>query len=353
MRTAESFPMLDLRGTDHQMGVERGRRQRGEIRRSLAVRLGALCQLLPLTPNHALALAERKAEACRAACPSAAEEVEGLADGAGLSGREAWFLQAWETLAGIERYGTCCLACGAEASRSGQVLVGLNRDAAPWLVEPMAVVRRVPRHGPPSLQMLHHGEVAGCGLNAAGVLCFDLGGGGQATGPALPAGWLCRAALDAESGEAAASRLAPLCADSGQSVLLGDANEGRLACLAASKGRTRTAYSGAGLFARALTPRAGGVCSDDEGAEVEAERSRMRERRMLLLADQHRGGMEAGTVAGILSDHQNYPAHSVCRHNAGPNRLSTLASVVAEPGEGFLSVCLGPPCSGDYQTVDL
>lgn len=348
MLTAEGFAVVELRGSDHEMGRERGRRLRGEVRRALAVRLGAVCQLLPVAPEQALALAARRAGACRAACPAAAEEVEGLAEGAGLTLDEAWFLQTWAATVGVGRYSTCCLASGGWASRSGEVLVGLNRDAAPWLVEPMTVVRRIPRNGPPSLQVLHHGEVAGGGLNGAGVVCFDIANGHAGEGAAPPVEWLCRAALGHESAEEAAEALAAYPAAAGAAAVLGDANAGLLACLEWGAAKPRLAYSGSGLFARA-----GKAGAEEDEADSEAERSRIRETRVLLMADQQRGGVDAAVVRGILADHQNYPSHSVCRHNAGPDRLSTLASFVADAGEGALQACLGPPCAGEYRTIEL
>jgi len=349
VRTA--FPEIDLDGTPYEMGLQHGRENRRAIERALAIRLGLVCQTLPLTPGECFRLSKEYADLYARLCPSTAEEVEGLARGAGLDLDEAWFLQTWEEVGHVERAACCCVAAGGEATREGGLLVGMNLDAPPWTSEEMVLVRRTPKSGPRSLQLSCYGELGSCGINAEGMAVFNLALAGARARGGAPARLLCRMALEAESaaGWLAAFEKTPPAAMC--NLLVADAKDGRIINVECAGGAHEVTYNGSGLYVHANTPHA--PAFQKPQAEDQEDPSRVREVRMLLLADQYRGGVTVEILQAILSDHQNYPQYSICRHSAGPNRLSTLASFVAEPNEGALNVCLGPPCEGGAERREL
>ena len=352
-QTTGQFAVLELAGSHLEMGRRQGRERREEIERALAVRLGAACQALPFTPSQCLSLMDRYRRQFERFAPSAVEEVTGLAEGAGVAEEEAWFLQVWSEIACVSRWGGCVLAAGAEATAGGELLIGVNRDVAPWLGEPMVAIRRLPDDGTASLSVCDYGEVAACGVNAAGIAVFPY----RLHGPWPPDGvslaLICRMAMEAESTREWLSRLKELGVGPPAGILLGDAKEGSFVNIEMMGAAMETTCDGAGLYAHASACHGVELCEAETIPTEEADRARMRELRMLLLADQYRGAVTVELIQAILCDHQNYPSYSICRHNAGPERLTTVASFVVRPSDGEFLACLGAPCEGDYESLGL
>jgi len=342
---------LELRGAPFDMGLQYGRTCRAQIERALAVRLGIVCQRLPLTPTQCFQRAGRLAALLKDVCPSALEEAQGLARGARLSLHKICFMQCWEHIAGDPFSAGSCAGAGPEATESGGILIGLNRDAPPWTAEQIALVRREPKDGPASLQFGLYGEIGGPGLNAAGIACFDVALRGETCPDALPPRLACRVVLESADSAALPSLLArtPV---SPCSIMVGDSRSERLLNLEIFGAHSEATYDGSGVYAHASVAHAPSLRQLDQ-PEDEAEPSRTREVQMLLLADRHRCGVNVAVMKALLSDHESFPCHSVCRHNGNGMPIQTSAALVADLNERRLHVCAGPPCVGRFEVFDL
>ena len=347
-----TLKMLDLRGNHFDMGLRYGRECKPQIERLLAVRVGMACQRNPMTPEECFDKASRFRPMFEAHAPSAVQEVEGIAQGAGLSTAEVWFLQAWEEVTGGPRSAGSYVGAGPEASESGGVLIGMNLDASAWSVEHMVLLRREPAGKPAGIQVAHYGELGGCGFNAAGVGGFDGALHGNGFEVSMPVRLLCR--LAAES-DAAGNCLDALKGASvaGCNMLLGDSNAERIVNVEIFGKNHEITYDGGGLYAHANIVHAPELRQWEQIDDKEADQSRTREVQMLLLADQHRCGVNVDVMKHILSNHESYPHHSICRHNGEDGRPSTVASFVVDMVERRLHACLGPPCKGEFQVVEI
>jgi isopenicillin-N N-acyltransferase-like protein len=345
------LPRITAVGTRRVVGRRHGAACRAEIRAFRDSVLGHLERFGGMSVATGLARAERLFAHVARGLPALAEEVRGIADGAGLSVAEAALLQVRYEVANLPASAEGCTLIGVEASRSrsGQSMVAQNIDVPADNVPLLILLEARPDDAPALLTCTFAGILAQTGINAAGLgLCGSFVV--SATwGAGIPARNFIRRHILEQASLAdamAVMRRFPIRA-SGHNVMLTD-RSGRVIDIESTPESFRVLEAGDGLLAHTnhychpdLAPH--DTLATSSLADF-AEDSPRRVSRVWALARAVPGPLGVDDIQGLLRDHADYPK-SVCRHPDGdPTRTQSACSVVLTPGAGSMTVAVGTPC---------
>jgi len=354
------LPVIDLSGPPREQGRTHGRAARAEIAHNLETYLARFEREGALAPGEALRRAGRIWEVVRARHPAYAENLEGVAEGAGqdlalvvaLNVRYELLYHQLSALA-AEADGCTAFAAAPEATASGHLVMGQNWD---WIPEVAGAILHVREPGYEALSFTEAGIVGGkIGLSSYGLGLAINGLRTTADDWArlgTPFHVRCHDILRAPGLAAAASVAAAGPHACSANYLLGHVADGILDVEATPDG-SATQGSEAGLLVHTNhLVAATGV------AEAPHKRRWFSVYRLERARDLLEGALPLTTAAAhaALSDHEGRP-YSVCRHEseAEPEgqRYATVASVVMDVDAGRMWVTDGPPCSGDRLEVAL
>jgi isopenicillin-N N-acyltransferase-like protein len=339
-----ALPVLTLSGTPYEIGCQHGSRCAEEIRTFLADRLARIDLLRgePLDRSAALAAAGGHLKWIEAALPELAQEIQGLADGAGISYREAALLQVRRELILHPANPSQCCDCTSVGcfDASGRAVLAQNIDLAGGMEELALILRVIPADpARPRLCMFTFKGLCGyLGVNSAGLaiglnMVFSRG-----WRPGVPPYLLIRHLLGLRSLGEVVSELRRIRRASSRYLL---ASDGR-----AIVGIEMTVDDERLLTGPPLVHANHFVHPDLLGAEaldpatLAASRRREETMRRRLAGGQ--------SPAAILADHDGYP-RSICAHNLGTlTRTDTVGSVVLWPAAAELQALAGHPCEGTY-----
>jgi hypothetical protein len=165
------IPLVDLTGGPAELGLQHGRARRADLRAFLDDGLTRLDQLLP----HPVPLArlrpliERYRDEIAPAVPQLAEEVAGLARGAGISETEAWLLQLRRELLGYQKVPTAGDCTTYARAGSEEAVLAQTVDLVGNLDDVIAVLRISPAEGHRMLVLSFGGLLGYLGVNSAGL----------------------------------------------------------------------------------------------------------------------------------------------------------------------------------------
>ena len=330
MDPGRRFPLLDLSGTPYAMGKTHGEAFRSEIRHSLTV----LSELLRVPMEQAIQYAARSIPYCHEEATELMEEVQGIADGAGLALEQVFALNAGLDLmlSGPERVrfgGPDCWAAavGGEATAGGKTMVlWTAEDSARWM-DSCVLLRMQPAEGLPCLVWTFAGFVGRPGLNpflalsAAAQVSPDCGTG-------MPYPFICRKALECATTGEAAQAISSYDRMAGMAYTIGDAS-GDLVTLQTSARACRMVESSPGWTACA-----------GRWAEARLER-------LDALLHARWGEHDLGTLRQVQSDHG---PGALCAHDG---TSATLTAFVCDVGAGEMWLTRGSPCEHEYTMVAL
>lgn len=331
MRVATALPVVRLSGDPHEMGRRHGAARTAELRHFLDDDLCRLNRLLP-RPTSLDELAPAIAayrEAIGEAVPALAEEIEGLAAGAGIAPDEAVLLQVRREVLGYRKVpaaGDCTTYARAGGAGVLAQTVDLNGD----LDDQAVVLETAPAGGRRALLLSFGGLLGYLGVNEAGLavgLNLVLGGEWR---PGLPPYLAIRHLLDTagDVGEALAL-LAGLRLASSRSLTLCDGRSAAAVEILGDELRVveRDAPAHTNHF---LDPQ---LARGDE-LNVFARNS------SLLRLQACRAGLAALEPAAAVEDHfallGRPPIHVA--DTGDPRRERTVATAVMVPGRGELHV---------------
>jgi isopenicillin-N N-acyltransferase-like protein len=273
--------------------------------------------------------------------PNVLEEADGLAEGSGISLRDALVLSVASDLHG-KLPGWCSL--GAVASGDG-VLVGKNLDTHEGMA-PVQVIERLAWDG--ALQFTHV-TAAGAmwtdgGVNEAGLALVNSSLDAPAPDPnGVPDGILAREILarcpDVPSAIELASRHSMMTL--GENILVADAG-GRAALIEKLPGSQ--AIRDGDTIVACNHPVAAGL----DRLMASPDPIRANSERRLARLEKTAGRDTEWTVkrlGAVLADHVG----GVCQH--GADGLWTIASIVIAPRSRRMWVATGPPCSSAHQEI--
>ena len=156
--------MVDVEGTPHEMGLSHGKQMASRISLTVAT----LRQTYPLSYDPCWLAFEPTVRYCREACPELVEEMEGIAEGAGLPFKDIWMINAhldlaiWEQQTPpIENSPPELPGCSSHAfaGEDGGVCLGWNGDDLSAWMDCCVVLRGRPAGARPFVCVCWAGTV--------------------------------------------------------------------------------------------------------------------------------------------------------------------------------------------------
>lgn len=360
---------LDLEGGAFERGRAHGQALSREVAENIETYLRRF-EAGGLAREAALAEGKRWLEAISAQNADYAEEMLGIAEGAGQSrealallsaryeiafalfGREARALDAAAETDGCTTFGVL-----PEASADGRTWLGQNWD---WLegVHGRTFVLRLRRRDKPSLICLTEAGIVGgkMGLNERGIGLVENGLASPRDGAPVyekPFHMRCREVLDAERFDQALLPVTRTRHGCSANFVIGDAG-GEIVDLEASPGHVVALYPRDGIITHSnhfLDPRHGESLMERIGPST-----LFRAARLERLLRAKRGRLDLGDFQASLRDHLSEPA-AICRHpdpaQPEPSRSMTVASVILDLDRRRMHVANGPPCEHAYAAFAL
>ena len=301
-----------------------------------------------LTAEAALEWTSQQRPRVQAIAPHWIDELQGLAQGAGIRSDEALALQLRPGTGGLPEGCTSFAALGS-ATTNGHTICGQNRDLGePYLHRMFLAVLR-PTHGPAILMHSVPGEIGGVGLNSRGVAIFanSLWGRSGRTWMAPPI--LRRAALESDSAEAAVQRIQAMHGPAVGNFLIADARHARnLEILAEGVHVTQIDH---GVYAHANN------CVARKLLPHEAQRrplphSEGRRHSLQTALEHHAGAIDTSVCRHLLSDESGRP-EPVCRPFRSGDPFATIAALIAVPQTRTLHLSYGPPTNNHFTAYRL
>lgn len=341
---------IEVAGWPRDMGRQFGEAAREEIRRFCEVALSLVNKTVRVSRKAADEVVADALRRVEQYSPDMAEEIRGMAEGAGVSAEGVMLLQVRNQLQADADAGCTSLALAGHKQSHRSQLVAQNWDNDPALQPFTVVLTRRPRGKPALMTVTQAGLIAYIGFNEAGIgACLN-------TLPApsrrygVPHYFTLRGIYEATSLEGAvhaverASRAIPA-----NIMLATPQGPADLEVTLESVHVLRDEAAGGMGHAN--------HCRHEELLPINEQfpeliQSHSRQRRIDQLLNLPRPAPDLEEVKGLLRDHQGHP-RSICRHaNDDPQtgRWETVFSVIIEPAARRMHVTRGTPCEHPYET---
>lgn len=344
-----SFPLLTLEGPPGVRGLAYGRAAAGRIRDGIAFYASVLAasgldevRLRRLTDDATVEIGNFDA--------GMLEELEGIAEGAGVRLRDVVLLNARSELLRLSDEGCTGVACLPETTASRHTLLAQNWDWHPTRSAVGVLLRILPDDGPAMLTFTEAGTLARCGLNEHGLgvvgNALECEGGTRAGG--VPVSLIrrrilgCRTLVEAVEAVRAAPR------GTSANHLIASVENAAVAC-ESTPDEVYEVLPEHGMLGHSnhfCSPAAQAAVRDTGIARTPDTIARARRIRDVLSA---RRTLDVGDVQEALRDHDGYPV-SICRHAdvIDARTWTTVASVVMDLDARRLWLGVGPPCQHPY-----
>jgi hypothetical protein len=353
----QPFPVVDAAGTPFEIGAAVGAMTQGHIRDGIARRRAWFEDL------KAFALADRGARldpfvaSLRARFPDVQAEIEGMAQGAGLSLDDLLVLNLQCELSALKAAAASCDACSTfHLVHQGRALLLHNEDGDDAYLDLMAILRLRPEGRPAVTALAYPGVVPGNvpAMNGAGLVQTTNFIGAAGVRPGVPRYAVGRATLAARTlDEALAVARAPDAAFSFH-MNLGSVPEKRLVAVDVAPGGVSDTRETAGLFLQTnhfVLPGTRDLPQPDHRPGGSSDsRYRVLERAMAGLPPA--AEVTADRLLSLLSSHEAVePPFSPCRHPRGEIRGRTLGTAIFDLAAGSFTLCEGNPCEGHRREI--
>ena len=346
--TAERIPVLEVRGTHREVGQQIGEQMKSALQRMLP----RLREDLPagVTWEDMLQQSRLYLAHSRAVYPQFIEELEGIAEGAGLPFEELfvemceelWEAPAWRSNDQRQAKGCTDFVARSRATADGATLVAHTNDLSPQVEEDLVILKVQAEDEPEFMGVSVGGAGYSAGFNAAGismtgnqVSCSDIH-------PGVPRLLIVRAILAARRLEEAMDAcLLPQRASNYNNVIA-DAH-GEVYSMEGSATDCEPIYIEGDILAHAnhyvsLPMRRFEADRNDIAGSV------IRHNRALRLLRENYGHLSPQRFQTLLADHANFPG-SICKHGI---ESVTVFSIIINLNELRAWIGRGRPCQTTY-----
>ena len=349
------FPIYRAAGSHRELGRLHGEQAKEQIHGHL----DGMCRTEKWTRVELQKRASQFHPLFQQHCPHLLDELEGLAEGAGISLAEAIATNTRSVLTTSSSDGCTSFAVAPSASADGQVLVGQNSDMLPETSDWAYVLHLKPEGKPETLMWTFGGMIGYHGFNDRGVGQFanDLGGGpARRFGmPHYPIKRLMMECTDLTQVRELIERIPVavnanyvLCDGLGEILDVEMTTEG--AQLLSDQGRGFLAHSNHFVCKAYAT---------QENFSESAADSFTRLDRMNQLMQSRDGNLARADLEEFLRDRQNAPT-AICRsaQTTDPDASwmtagVTVASIVAEPAKRQMHIAKGPAEDAPFVTYEM
>jgi isopenicillin-N N-acyltransferase-like protein len=345
---ANPIPVIKVSGTHRQVGRQIGEQMEPTLRRVLSRLRGSL--LPGVAWRDMLHKGQIYLTHSRAVYPQYIEELEGIAEGAGLPFdelflgmcEELWEATAWRG-GGVGRSKGCTdFAARGRATVDGATLLAHTNDLEPEAEDDLVILRVQAEDEPEFLAVSAGGLGLSVGFNAAGVSATGNAVSPNDVRPGVPRLLGVRAIVAARRlGEAMDVCLLPQRASSYNTIIAD--THGEIYSMEGSATDCEPIYIEGDILAHAnhyasLPMRRFEADRNDIGG------SAIRHNRAMRLMRENYGRLSPALFQELLADHANYPS-SICKH-AG--EVVTVFSIIIDLGALRAWIGRGRPCETTF-----
>ena len=348
-------PVIDLSGNPSDIGFAHGKALGDRLKENYSIYLNMISTNTGQSEAAIVALALRFLPSIEKAAPELLAEMDGIAQGAGVSLETILVLNCRSELAFPDQLATQCTVVGLTAKRtvSGRAVIAQNWDWLPAVKSNVAFLRIEPAGGPRSLILAEAGQVGKIGFNehGLGLVINLLVSKGIKFG--VPTHILLRKMLSAADVSEAAQLVKNADRASSCHMLLGDSAGNIIGLEAAPHGVSEIApLNGAVVHTNHFCDPA--MAEVDLAPSLSTDTLPRLERAQEMVARQPT--WDTAGIKRMLSDH-HAPPLSICRHQDPDTpqhlRMTTLVSLVFDLNNRSAEVAYGQPCRTEYYHVSL
>ncbi|MEJ2634430.1 MAG: C45 family autoproteolytic acyltransferase/hydrolase [Calditrichia bacterium] len=343
---ASRYGLLELKGNYRKIGYQIGRYFRKNIETIIQRRKSWHNNLLSIldTPEGK-ARSEVLKDAARRHFPHLLEEIEGMADGAGMHFKAIWAMTVKSELGALENETP---GCSTIFSNSGEKKwLFHNEDGDVTYLDIMFMVKVYPPSGVNFISLVYPGILTGNGpsLNSRGIVQTTNYIGGLRSEPGIPRYVLGRAILEAADLEEAEqiATLTPRAYPYHHN--LASFEEGRYLSVETVPGLAQS-ISPAGIYVHTnhlLHDQTAKYAHEDSVYKNSSSMSRYSVIEQNLKKIKPEEDLSPENLLSILSSHEQAP-YSPCRHPRGKITGQTLATAFFDLGKGLFRLYRGNPC---------
>jgi isopenicillin-N N-acyltransferase-like protein len=338
--------MIEARGTHREVGQQIGEKCKPHI----VSMLTRLREDLPVATTWDAMLDQSKAYLAhsRAVYPRYIEELEGIAEGAGVSFDEVFVSmceELWEPAAWVK--GCTDMAARGHATLDGSTLVAHTNDLSPD-AESRLVILKIQADDEPEFIGVSPGGVAiSAGFNAAGISLTGNQLNNNDIRSGVPRLLVVRAIMGSRTlSEAMGHCLLPQRASSYNNVIAD--GSGEVYSMEGSATDCEAIYIEKDVLAHAnhyVSPAMRRFEAD--GSSI--ANSIIRHNRASRLLEENYGKLTPELFKKLLADHAGYPT-SICKHGG---ETVTVFSIIIQPGSLRAWIGRGPACETQYSEYQL
>ncbi len=362
--TMYKFPLVRVRGSNYDMGYQHGKICAKKIKEYLKTWVANVkAAVSNASEKDMLDVTEEFISHIEKAMPHLAEEIKGMAEGAGITLTEAYVLQIryellYVLMAMHAKDGCTSFGISGAKTADGLSLAGQNVDI-PENIEDMGIMLHLtPKEGPAMLLYTSVGQIGYIGINSAGLGAFGNALNAPGWKPGVPRYLLCRRMLESSSMEEAL-KVTEIPRGASTNNLLMDSTRSVVDIeFTVDDVRTLEMEKDKGFFAHSnhyLHPDFIGI--EPEGTVILPDSKDRIARINELLSDEiiaKKNNITVEKMHEILSDHDGYPV-SICRHQVekpkpGNERIAnikTVCSFISKPEAGEIYITVGNPCENE------
>ena len=359
MRLPVRFPVVEMSGSRHAMGVQYGRQCRGLIRRLVGKFDGFL--LPDELREEGLRVAQEAVRHVREAAPELLEEVEGIAEGCGLPFEDVFRLScsqelnSWQGCMRQKAVTTVPSGCTTVAARRGRnSLVAWNMDWSLHWQPFLVLLHGQPHDGPAFIAVALAGSIGRPGISehiavSANFLPYRACravpvGQAEWAGAGVPYSFVARMLLQQKSTADALKLLERTKRMACLNYTLGD-TKGRICCVETLPAEQAVLETREGFIVHANSYHGPefGPMSEDEQRERDPRAWRARQ-----VLRRRSKPLDRPDIYAALRAHFVAQPTGTCVHAAQPRASNTLLSFVADLDSRELWCACGPPCRHRY-----
>ncbi len=340
---------MSLEGSSHEIGVQHGKK----LRELIAAYYSYCHTTLSDVPEDSVKKTLSSVEGgLRKGYPEALEELQGIAEGAGLSYEDVLLMNFASEVRSQMPSGCTMFSAVGEAAETGQPVMGKTRDMASQIYFPFQIAMNIRASGRFRVflaEAFSGMAVTGCGLNEHGLavtlsIIMSVEDADDTVG--VQRAFLARLVLEQcrDVEEALAVFSKNDLAYQGANFLICDATGG---CALIEKSHRHQAV---------IRPAKGVIASTNhftspkmsKFGKTAGQSSKDRLTRMETLLKSSWGSIDFETAKRFLRDHAHgLDGNSICRHTL--TRANTVQAYILEPGSKSVFIADGHPCMNRFQ----